>query len=106
MTDIIPLGEVPRNLGELPKKMLAWCIRPDREGDPATAMKLEEVDVPPVGPNEALVLVMGAGVMQSSLWAPTLTNSRPLRSNTNCLSGCALSSSLVPSGSVMRRPGM
>ena len=51
MTDVIPIGEVPETPGEMPKKMLAWCIRPDREGDPETAMKLEEVDVPntPVG---------------------------------------------------------
>src|SRR4030081_945974 len=69
MTDIIPLGEVPKNVGALPKKMLAWCIRPDREGDPDRAMKLEEVDVPAVGPNEALVLVMGAGVNFNGVWA-------------------------------------
>ncbi|MGY3465008.1 hypothetical protein ACVW0I_001879 [Bradyrhizobium sp. LM6.11] len=50
--------------------------------------------------------VIGAGVMQSSLCEPTLTNNRPFLSNTNCLSGCALSSSLVPSGNVIRRPGM
>ena len=69
MSDVIPLGEVPKNLGELPKKMLAWVIRPDREGDPETAMKLEEVDLPPVGPNDALVLVMGAGVNFNGVWA-------------------------------------
>src|SRR5436305_1879962 len=69
MTNIFPLREVPKNVGELPKKMLAWCIRPDREGDPDTAMKLEEVDVPAVGPNEALVLVMGAGVNFNGVWA-------------------------------------
>lgn len=38
-------------------------------------------------------LVIGAGVMQSSLCEPTLTNSRPFLSKTNCLNGCALSSS-------------
>src|SRR5581483_11638494 len=69
MTNILPLGEVPKNVGELPKKMLAWCIRPDREGDPDTAMRLEEVDIPEVGPNEALVLVMGAGVNFNGVWA-------------------------------------
>src|SRR5262249_54298677 len=69
MTDLFPIGEVPKNVGEVPKRMLAWCIRPDREGDPLTAMKLEEVDVPPVGPNEALVLVMGAGVNFNGVWA-------------------------------------
>src|SRR5205823_12577127 len=69
MTDILPLGRVPENLGELPRKMLAWCIRPDREGDPDQAMKLEEVDVPQPGPNDALVLVMGAGVNFNGVWA-------------------------------------
>src|SRR3982750_1689963 len=69
MTNVFPLGEIPQSLGEMPKKMLAWCIRPDREGDPDTAMKLEEVDVPAVGPNEALVLVMAAGVNFNGVWA-------------------------------------
>src|SRR6195256_6994116 len=69
MTDIIPLGGGTKNVGALPKKMLDWCIRPDREGDPDRAMKLEEVDVPAVGPNEALVLVMGAGVNFNGVWA-------------------------------------
>src|SRR5207248_5819354 len=69
MTELFPLGEVPKNLGELPRKMLAWCIRPDREGDPDTAMRLEEVAIPEVGPNEALVLVMGAGVNFNGVWA-------------------------------------
>src|SRR5437660_12001381 len=49
--------------------MLAWVIRPDRAGDPEQSMKLEEVDLPPVGPNEALVLVMGAGVNFNGGWA-------------------------------------
>src|SRR3954462_15007600 len=69
MTDIIPIGEVPKNYGEVPKRMLAWCIRPDREGDPLAAMKLEEVEGPAGGPNEALVLVMGAGVNFNGVWA-------------------------------------
>src|SRR5207245_6780757 len=69
MINIFPLGEIPKNVGEMPRKMLAWCVRPDREGDPETAMKVEEVDVPAVGPNEALVLVMGAGVNFNGVWA-------------------------------------
>ena len=66
--EIIPLGAVPEP-GVLPRKMLAWTIRPDREGDPLTAMRLEEVDLPPVGPNDALVLVMAAGVNFNGVWA-------------------------------------
>ena len=65
----IPLGEVPRELGFLPKKMLACTIRPEREGDPGTAMKIEEVDLPGIGANEALVLVMAAGVNFNGVWA-------------------------------------
>src|SRR5438552_19090337 len=69
MINIFPLGEIPKNVGEMSREMLAWCVRPDREGDPETAMKVEEVDVPAVGPNEALVLVMGAGGNFSGVWA-------------------------------------
>src|SRR5437763_1071864 len=69
MINIFPLGEIPKNVGEMSRKMLAWCVRPDREGDPETAMKGEEVDVPAVGPNEALVLEVGAGVNFSGVWA-------------------------------------
>src|SRR5437870_10471016 len=66
--DLIPLGSVPE-LGVLPKRMLAWTIRPDREGDPGTAMKLEEVELPEVRAGEALVLVMAAGVNFNGVWA-------------------------------------
>ena len=65
----LPLGEVPHDVGVLPEKMLACTIRPDREGDPGTAMRIEEVGLPPVGPNEALVLVMAAGVNFNGVWA-------------------------------------
>jgi crotonyl-CoA carboxylase/reductase len=69
MSDVIPLGEVPPDPGVLPRKMLASVIRPGREGDPMTAMQIEEVDLPPVGPNDALVLVMAAGVNFNGVWA-------------------------------------
>jgi len=69
MSDTIPLGQVPKEPGFLPKKMLACTIRPGREGDPETAMQIEEVDLPPVGPNEVLVLVMAAGVNFNGVWA-------------------------------------
>jgi crotonyl-CoA carboxylase/reductase len=64
----LPFGEVPR-LGVLPEKMKAIVIRPERQGDPATAMQMEEVDLPPVGPNDVLVLVMAAGVNFNGVWA-------------------------------------
>jgi crotonyl-CoA carboxylase/reductase len=66
---ILPLGELPHDIGVLPDKMLACTIRPDREGEPETAMRIEEVQLPPVGPNEALVLVMAAGVNYNGVWA-------------------------------------
>lgn len=64
----LALGEIPE-LGELPQKMQAIVIRPDREGDPMTAMRHEEVDLPEVGPNEVLIMVMGAGVNFNGVWA-------------------------------------
>src|SRR5881227_3949349 len=69
MSEVLPLGEVPPEPGVLPRKMLASVIRPGREGDPITAMQIEEVDLPPVGPNDALVLVMAAGVNFNGVWA-------------------------------------
>src|SRR5476649_2270043 len=66
--ELIPLGEVPE-LGLLPKKMLAWTIRPGREGDPATAMLVEQVNLPPIDANEVLVMVMAAGVNFNGVWA-------------------------------------
>ncbi|HLL85483.1 MAG TPA: crotonyl-CoA carboxylase/reductase [Longimicrobium sp.] len=64
----LELGEVPE-LGKLPEKMKAVVIRPERLGDPATAMQLEELAVPQVGPNEVLVMVMAAGVNLNGVWA-------------------------------------
>jgi crotonyl-CoA carboxylase/reductase len=69
MSDVLPLGKVPDKLGELPAKMLAWVIRPEREGDPEKSMQLETVALPEVGPNDALVLVMAAGVNFNGVWA-------------------------------------
>jgi crotonyl-CoA carboxylase/reductase len=65
----IPLHTVPKNLGETPDTMQAIVIRKEREGDPMQAMKLEEVPVPELGPNDVLVLVMAAGVNFNGVWA-------------------------------------
>jgi len=65
----LELGEVPENVGELPEKMKAIVIRPDREGDPETAMRMEELPPPEVGANDVLVLVMAAGVNFNGVWA-------------------------------------
>jgi crotonyl-CoA carboxylase/reductase len=65
----LPLGVVPSELGVLPDKMKAVVIRPDRQGDPLTAMQVEDVALPPVGPNDVLVLTMAAGVNFNGVWA-------------------------------------
>jgi crotonyl-CoA carboxylase/reductase len=65
----LELGVVPTELGVLPEKMLAVAIRKDREGDPKSAMQIEEVAIPEVGANEVLVLSMAAGVNFNGVWA-------------------------------------
>ncbi len=69
MAASLELGKVPTTLGELPSKMKAVVIRPDRFGPPSQSMKIEEVDLPPVGATEVLVLVMAAGVNFNGVWA-------------------------------------
>jgi len=49
--------------------MAAWVIRPDRQGEPAHAMQLEEIEVPEPGPFEVVVRVMAAGVNYNNVWA-------------------------------------
>ena len=55
--------------GELPKKMAAWAIRQEREGEPKDAMQVEEIDVPEPGAFEVIVRVMAAGVNFNNVWA-------------------------------------
>ncbi|HUH05480.1 MAG TPA: crotonyl-CoA carboxylase/reductase [Kofleriaceae bacterium] len=68
MTKMFDLGTTPP-LGELPDKMLSVVIRPDREGEPIDSMKIEQMDLPPCGPSDVLVLVMAAGVNFNGVWA-------------------------------------
>ena len=56
MTDVYEIGSVPP-LGEVPPRMHAQLVRPDRFGDPTTAIRDEVIDVPELGPKDALVLV-------------------------------------------------
>lgn len=65
----LELGVVPEKLGELPETMKAIVIRKEREGEPDKAMQMEEVPLPPVGPNDVLVLTMAAGVNFNGIWA-------------------------------------
>jgi crotonyl-CoA carboxylase/reductase len=66
--DCYELGEVPP-LGEVPIQMYAQVIRRERFGDPIKAFAQEKVPVPQVGPKEALVYVMAAGINYNNVWA-------------------------------------
>jgi crotonyl-CoA carboxylase/reductase len=55
--------------GELPDSMSAWVVRKEREGQPADAYQLEQVEVPEPGPYEVIVRVMAAGVNFNGIWA-------------------------------------
>lgn len=56
-------------IGEVPRRMHAQVIRPERYGDPEKAFQDEIIDVPQVGPHDALVMVMAAGVNFNNVWA-------------------------------------
>jgi crotonyl-CoA carboxylase/reductase len=66
--DIFEIG-APIPLGVVPDRMHAWTIRRENHGEPQTALTQEIVSVPAIGPNEALILVMAAGVNYNGVWA-------------------------------------
>ncbi len=66
--DLYELGEIPP-LGEVPAKMKAQVIRPERFGEPKDAFQEEEISVPKLGPKDVLVYVMAAGVNYNNVWA-------------------------------------
>jgi crotonyl-CoA carboxylase/reductase len=66
--DVYEIGELPP-LGEVPPRMHAQLVRPDRYGDPEKAIQDEVIDVPELGPDDALVMVMAAGVNFNNVWA-------------------------------------
>src|SRR5437879_11645828 len=69
MRDLYPLGQIPP-LGEVPARMLAQLIRPERFGEPMKAFQVEQVEVPAdLQPDEVLVWVMAAGVNYNNVWA-------------------------------------
>src|SRR5881409_541421 len=69
MQDLYPLGQMPP-LGEVPPRMLAHLIRPERFGEPTKAFQVEQVEVPAdLRPDEVLVWVMAAGVNYNNVWA-------------------------------------
>jgi crotonyl-CoA carboxylase/reductase len=66
--DLYEIGELPP-VGEVPAQMHAMAVRPDRYGDPKDAIRDEVLDVPELGPHDALVAVMAAGVNFNNVWA-------------------------------------
>ena len=66
--DATELGHMPP-LGEIPARMRAQLIRPERYGDPNTAFAEEMVDTPRPRTGEVLVYVMAAGVNYNNVWA-------------------------------------
>jgi crotonyl-CoA carboxylase/reductase len=66
--DVYDIGTIPP-LGEIPARMHAQLVRPDRFGEPRESIQDEVIDVPGIGPHEALVLVMAAGVNFNNVWA-------------------------------------
>ena len=66
--ELYNLGEMPP-LGEVPPKMHAWLIRPERFGKPLEAFQKEVVNTPPIADDEVLVLVKAAGINYNNVWA-------------------------------------
>src|SRR5256714_3288485 len=66
--DLYAIGELPP-IGEVPATMHAQLVRPERYGEPRDAIHDEVIDVPELGPNDALVMVMAAGVNFNNVWA-------------------------------------
>ncbi len=68
LKDLYEIGVLPPE-GEVPARMYAQVIRPERFGEPEAAFQVEVVETPLPGPGEALVLVMAAGVNYNNVWA-------------------------------------
>ena len=66
--DQYEIGELPP-IGEVPARMHAQLVRPERFGEPEHSIQDEVIEVPDVGPGEALVMVMAAGVNFNNVWA-------------------------------------
>ena len=68
LKDLYAIGETPP-IGHVPPKMHASLVRRERFGPPKDAFKTEVVEVPEIGPREALVYVMAAGINFNNVWA-------------------------------------
>jgi len=67
--DLADVSKLDVEPGELPEKMAAWVIRPETEGEPKDAFRLEEIDTPEPGAFEVIVRVMSAGINFNNVWA-------------------------------------
>lgn len=56
-------------LGDIPSRMHAQVIRPERYGDPDAAFEVETMATPHPGRGEVLIYVMAAGVNYNNVWA-------------------------------------
>ena len=65
--ELYDLGEIPP-LGEVPRKMHAATIRRERYGRSDGAFGFEVVDVPRVGSEQVLVMMMAAGINYNGVW--------------------------------------
>jgi crotonyl-CoA carboxylase/reductase len=66
---VYEIGEIPP-IGDVPAEMYAHLIRAERFGDPKEAFRVERIPVPrDLGPDEALVFVMAAGINYNNVWA-------------------------------------
>lgn len=54
---------------ELPERFRAATLRPDRLGDPAEALRTEDVPRPPLGPGDVYVAVMASSLNYNTVWA-------------------------------------
>jgi crotonyl-CoA carboxylase/reductase len=68
LKSLYELGEAPP-IGHVPEQMYAQLIRPERYGEPRKAFATEVVGTPTIGPDDALVYVMAAGVNYNNVWA-------------------------------------
>ena len=67
--DVTKVTELDVEPGSCRRRMAAWVIREEREGEPEDAFQLEEIEVPEPGAFEVIVRVMAAGVNYNNVWA-------------------------------------
>jgi crotonyl-CoA carboxylase/reductase len=66
--ELYEVGAAPP-VGEVPPRMYAQVVRPERYGEPIDAFQVEVVDTPSPGPGEVVVFVMAAGINYNNVWA-------------------------------------